>query len=331
VPAQQNTGALSLLAATRAASHRFAEARDLSETLIAWSEKPELYGMLGDALAELGDYDEASVAYERMETLEPDDVGTLTRLARFDYLHGKVASARERLLAALETASARQQPPRETLAWIRWQLGELSFSVGDYGSAESWYRSGLVIHPTHVATLGSLGRLLAGEGRTAEAIGYYERAIAIDPVPPIVASLADVYALRGNVSRSRELLDQIGSDPLDGRHIANIRADHDLRVEEAYALAREDWSRRQDVFGADTLAWTALKAGHLEEARTAMARARRLGTRDARMLYHAGMIALASGEREAGRRLLRESLALNPRFDLLQSRRAREALERNRN
>ena len=88
--------------------------------------------MLGDALCELGDYDEAARAYERMEALGKDDLGTLTRLARFDYLHGRVESAQERLLAALWTASARMQPPRETLAWIRWQLGELAFSVGDY-------------------------------------------------------------------------------------------------------------------------------------------------------------------------------------------------------
>ena len=323
-------GALSLLAAARAASHRFAEARDLSESLIALSEKAELYGTLGDALSELGDYAEASVAYEQMEELGPDDLGTLTRLARFDYLHGNVKSAQERLLAALEMASARMQPPRETVAWIRWQLGELAFSVGDYERAQAWYRSGLVTHPTHVALLGSLARLLAGGGRTREAIGFYEKAIAIDPVPPIVASLADLYAADGNPSRSRELLALIGSDPLDSRHIANIDADHDMHLDEAYALARHDWSQRHDVFGADTLAWTALKAGHLDEARTATASAQRLGTREARMLYHAGMIALASGDRKDGRRLLRESLALNPRFDLVQARRAREALGHNR-
>jgi tetratricopeptide (TPR) repeat protein len=266
-----------------------------------------------------------------MEALDKEDLGALARLARFDYLHGRVASARKRLLAALSTASARMQPPRETLAWIRWQLGELAFSVGDYEKAESWYRSGLVTHPTHVALLGSLAKLLAGGGRTTEAITLYEKAIAIDPVPPIVASLADIHALRGNESRSRELLDRIGSDPLDSRHIANIEADHDVHLDEAYALAQKDWSQRHDVFGADTLAWTALKAGRLEEARTAIESARRLGTRDARILYHAGMIALASGDRKNGRRLLRESIALNPRFDLLQARRARKALEHTTN
>jgi len=85
VPAAQNTAGLSLLAQARAASHRFAEARDLIEHLIGiHEEKPDLFGMLGDILSELGDYDEASRAYERMEALDKEDLGALARLARFD-------------------------------------------------------------------------------------------------------------------------------------------------------------------------------------------------------------------------------------------------------
>jgi tetratricopeptide (TPR) repeat protein len=80
------------------------------------------------------------------------------------------------------------------------------------------------------------------------------------------------------------------------------------------------------VFGADTLAWTALKAGRVQEAQAAIQSALSLGTRDARMLYHAGMIARAAGDQKKAARLLKEALALNPRFDLLQARLARQAL-----
>ena len=54
--------------------------------------------------------------------------------------------------------------------------------------------------------------------------------------------------------------------------------------------------------------------------------ATRLGTRDARLLYHAGMIALAAGDADAGRARLRSALELSPGFDALQSRLARRAL-----
>jgi hypothetical protein len=52
----------------------------------------------------------------------------------------------------------------------------------------------------------------------------------------------------------------------------------------------------------------------------------RLGTKDARLIYHAGMIALAAGETGAGRAQLRSALELSTAFDPLQSRLARKAL-----
>jgi hypothetical protein len=52
----------------------------------------------------------------------------------------------------------------------------------------------------------------------------------------------------------------------------------------------------------------------------------RLETRDARMLYHAGMIAAATGDRARARTLLGQSLAVNPHFDAIDAPRAAEAL-----
>ena len=46
-------------------------------------------------------------------------------------------------------------------------------------------------------------------------------------------------------------------------------------------------------------AWTALRAGKIDEARAASKEALRLGTADARLLYHAGMIELGRDHRLA--------------------------------
>jgi hypothetical protein len=51
-----------------------------------------------------------------------------------------------------------------------------------------------------------------------------------------------------------------------------------------------------------------------------------LNTRDARLLYHAGMIYKASGEDRKASEYLREALKINPNFDLLQSQTARQSL-----
>ncbi|MDQ3313988.1 MAG: tetratricopeptide repeat protein [Verrucomicrobiota bacterium] len=77
---------------------------------------------------------------------------------------------------------------------------------------------------------------------------------------------------------------------------------------------------------ARTLAWTALKSGRVDEAQVAIKEALKLGTLDARLLYHAGMIARASGDKAAATAYLQRALVLNPSFDPMQSKIARETL-----
>ena len=69
------------------------------------------------------------------------------------------------------------------------------------------------------------------------------------------------------------------------------------------------------------------KAGQPEAARAAMAEALRLGTRDARLFYHAGMIERALGNTEAAAAYLRQALATNPHFHPRHADEARRALE----
>ena len=114
---------------------------------------------------------------------------------------------------------------------------------------------------------------------------------------------------------------------LYNRHLALFLADHDLKVDQAYALARKEYETRRDIYGADALAWAALKAGKLDEAQAAMKDALRLSTEDARLFYHAGMIARAAGDRTTATTFLRRAIQLNPHFDPWQSKVAREALE----
>jgi hypothetical protein len=44
----------------------------------------------------------------------------------------------------------------------------------------------------------------------------------------------------------------------------------------------KEYEARRDIYGADALAWTALKAGKISEAQSAIKDALRLGTQDAK-------------------------------------------------
>ncbi len=149
-----------------------------------------------------------------------------------------------------------------------------------------------------------------------------------------VAALGDLYQLAGREKESAAqtaLVEKIGhlsaaNGALYNRQLALFYADHDIKADEAYANAVKEYEVRRDIYGADALAWTALKAGRINEAQAAIKEALRLGTRDAKLFYHAGMIARAAGDRAAARDYLKRALALNPRFDPLQSEIALKAL-----
>ena len=329
----ENRAGLALQARARQANHEFSAARDLARQLIDIDPgNAEYWAMLADAFLELGDYEEAGRAITRMYDAGGSTLGSETRVARQHMLHGRMDHARGHLKKALAHAEASPQQP-ENLAWVQWQLGELSFMAGDLDDAERQYDAALRVLPTFIPGLGARARLLAARGRIDEAIAAYEKATEADPVPPFVAALSDLHRARGDERRANELLRVVDEGAqssrdrrLDRRHLALIYADRDRRLEEAYELAAADWKERQDIHGADALAWAALKTGRLDEARRAIRSALRLRTPDAKILYHAAMIARASGDMAGSRQLLSNAIALNPHFDFRQSRIARELL-----
>lgn len=335
MPAETNVGGLAALAQAEYASHDFAFARDHAIQLTQLDRaKSYPYQILGDTLLELGDYDNAAIAFIEMERMG-SNAGSEARLARAALLRGQTGDATRRLVMALTLALAQEPPSRETDAWTRWQLGEVAFSIGDYQKAEQHYRDALVTFKDYYRALAGLGRALAAQGNTEGAIEEYERAIQMIPDPVFIAALADLYNLSGREKEAAAeyaLIEHIArlskiNGVMYNRQLALFYADHDLKGDEAYKKAAQEYELRRDIYGADALAWTALKAGKIAEAQSAIKEALRLGTRDARLLYHAGMIARAAGEMPSAREYLKRALTLNPRFDPLQAIKAKKALD----
>jgi len=339
-PEQHNTDALMVMSHVEYAEHQFEAARDHARRLAELDPgKSYPYHTLGDSLLELGDYDGASAAFNQMERLGRGREGlnsaaTDQRLGRHAALLGNTDMAKRYYEDALGIALQSPSPQRETVAWCRWQLGELAFSVGDYKSAEQHYNDALTTFPDYFRASASLGRVLAARGDLTGAISQLERAVRLVPDPSFVASLGDLYTLAGRHNEAEAqyaLVEQIGrltalNGALYNRQLALFRADHEVRVEDAYLDAKREYGSRRDIYGADAVAWTALKAGKLSEAQQAMKEALRLGTRDARLLYHAGLIERAAGNNSASRDFLERALELCPEFDPMQSVIAKNAL-----
>jgi tetratricopeptide (TPR) repeat protein len=115
---------------------------------------------------------------------------------------------------------------------------------------------------------------------------------------------------------------------LYNRELALFYLDHDLKLAEALDLARKELPVRPDIYSHDVLAWALYKNGRPREALAPMTEALKLATKDARLLYHAGMIHQAVGETEKAREFLTRALATNPHFHLLQAEVAKTTLQK---
>jgi len=335
LPPVRNTDGLVSLEQAEFASHDFAAARDHARQLARLDYSATPYALLGDALAELGEYEQAEQAYQQMQRRSgKGNENVATRTARFAQLYGDNAAAERHFSKALALESSRSEPSRERIAWFHWQRGDTAFFDGDLASAETNYQDALTAYPGYFRALASLGRLQAARGEYRQAISNYEAAIRLLPDPTFVAELGDVYKLSGrnaDAQRQYGLVEVIGhlskvAGVMYNRQLAMFHADHDIHLPEAYLDAKREYRVRRDILGADALAWTALKAGKIGEAKVAMKAALRLGTQDPRLFYHAGMIANAAGDPTLARTYLARALALNPQFDPLQARTAHKAL-----
>src|SRR5437879_1207901 len=327
LPAEHNTGALTLLAQAEFTAHDFIASRKHAERLIELEPgKGYPFEILGDALLEIGEYERAETAFREFERF--GGIQGLTRVAidqrmsRLAYLRSDEETAEHRMLNALKTALSLPVPPRETVAWCRWQLGELAFGVGHYAAAEQHYRDALTTAPGYFRALASLGRVLAARGDLPDSITHYEEAINIIPDPAFVAALGDLYKRAGrddDAKKQYKLVEAIAKLNVYSRQQALFYADHDFKAQEAYSIALQEYSVRKDIYGADAVAWTALKAGKINEAQAAIAEALRLGTGDAKLFYHAGEIARAAGNDASAFDYFERASALNPEFDPIQS------------
>ncbi len=103
--------------------------------------------------------------------------------------------------------------------------------------------------------------------------------------------------------------------------------DHGRSAVEIESKARQELVTRPDIYGHDLLAWALHKRGRHLEARGEMARALRMGTRDALLFYHAGMIERALGDSRRATYYLERAMAVNPTFDPIHPQAARATLD----
>ena len=330
---------LATLAEVCMGEHRFADALTYSQKALALgSGDVSPFAIVGDAYADMGEYDKAAKAYARLTpremTLSPRAAYARdSRLAYLRFIAGDTSGAITLMQTAVTEGTAAQLP-RENLAWLYYELGEFLVQAGDTAAADAAYVTALNTHPGDYRALAALGKLRSNNGRYEEAIELYQRAIAVVPMPIFVAELGDVYTKVGNTAEAKKqykLVEYMGllghiNQVLHNRDLALFYADHDMKLAESLDLARKELEVRHDIYSWDALAWALYKNGKYAEAADASHKALQFGTKDSLLLFHAGMIAERTGSRDQAAKLFSQALETNPHFHLLYSLQAEKQL-----
>jgi tetratricopeptide (TPR) repeat protein len=315
--------------------HHFAEVAAFSREMIriapddSWN-----WGTLGDALMELGQYDDAADAYQKMMSLRPNQ-SSYNRASYYRWVMGDAEGAIDIMRRAIDAGS----PAPENTAWCLVDLGNLYFKTGRLDQAGETFAAALRTFPGYHPAYAGRGRVLAAQGKVAEAIESFQHAQAVVPMPEYAEALAELYDRTGKKDEARrqlELLDVVdrmvsANNEKTNRNLAVVFANQGRKLDRAIELAQAELAVRGDVYTYDALAWALFKNGRYAEAEQAAGKALRFGTPEPTFYFHEGLIASALGKKDQAGKNLERALELNRHFDPRQAEIAETALRSVRN
>jgi len=296
--------------------HDFDTALTLGQRALA--ERPasaEVLGVVVDAHVELGQYDEAARALQRMLDRRP----ALPALARASYLrqlHGDLPGA----VVAMEQARAAGAARPYDVAVVATLLGGLHLQRGDLEAAADAYDEALRLAPGSVEAEVGAARVLTARGETGAALARLREVVDRQPAPVALVALAELEEAAGDgeaAAGTREVLDAITALQEEAGQVVDLEA---ALVEadagdpvRAVGLARRAHDARPDnVYAAEALAWALHRAGQSGEAVPLAEAALRLGTADPALRVRSATVLAAAGRTDAARAAVTGGVLTSP-------------------
>ena len=327
--AMRDSDTLLSLADSHLALHEFAEARAIASQLVDAEATDAALATLADAEVALGGYANALHALERLDQRHPGEPSVLVRRAQYHFLTGDIDKARDLAERAADVAVSADLP-RKDQSFYMTIAGRMNFEAGHYRTARNYLQLATEADALSPGAFYELGRVRAAEGNLPEAIRLVEAAVALLPEPTTLAYLGDLYIANADESAAAAQYETVEAIArLDQRAyrlaVAAALAASDRDPGFALELATAELMVRPDPTAWHIYAVALYETGELDEAYTAVQNA--LGPADARLWYHAGVIAGATGRHQEAIDHLTAALHLNREFHPLDAARARALLE----
>ncbi len=318
-----NWSAYEILASGETALHLFARA--LKDERYAHFDRPSdtnASAQIASLQMELGRYEAAHAELMPVAEKNASDAGILAVLARYDELTGRLQDARKYLERGSVIMDSVIDNPAQARAWFHYRAGEVAFSSGLVDEAKRDERDALSTFPRYAPAFNSLARFCWATKDWRCALDAAQKGAAIVPLPETLGYEADAQRALGDTNGARQTdalivaIERIGNAyHVSDRLLAVYYSEHGIRLDDALRIARREIRARGDeIYAQDTLAWAAAMDGRWDEARRAMRKALRYDTEDARLQYHAGVIAQHFGNRSEAKQRLARALQLNAQF-----------------
>lgn len=297
ISAHRNGRAFELLASALMARHAFREALDVATRADSLEPRTASHlALLGELELELGLY-ESAAAHFRALAYDGKQFTVGARIARWHELTGRADIARTLLRRAASAVDARDDLPREQVAWFHYRLGELELRTGRPHSARDAFERALLRNAGDARALGGLARVAVARRDWRDAVRYGEEATGLQLDPTTLGVISEAYSALGDSAQAARYAAAMAVSALSqpgpihrawGLHLL----DHGTKAEQAEVLrrAQAEITERRDVYGHDLLAWALFRAGRVSEARSEMQLALSQQTEDVQLAAHARAI-----------------------------------------
>ncbi|MBS1560953.1 MAG: hypothetical protein JSS89_05065 [Bacteroidetes bacterium] len=228
--------------------HHFAEARALATDLITRAPNAApVYGMLVDANVELGYYDQAIRAADKMMSIRPG-LESYARVSHLREIHGDTLGALEAMKMAVQAG----MPGTDDAAWTRTTYGSLLFAMGKHAEAEEQFQLARLERYNYPFALAGLARLRRASHNYDAARALLDTAIAMIPEVSFMEEKAGIAADQGNKAEEMALLAEIermlDEDEAAGHkndaERAMIYARHGYKLDDARRHAEQEYATR---------------------------------------------------------------------------------------
>ncbi|WP_420460520.1 tetratricopeptide repeat protein [Neolewinella sp.] len=271
--------ALAAKAGVELSQHDFQDALATAKSAVSINPyNAQVYGAVVDANVELGNYQEAIAAADKMNEIRPD-LRSYSRVSYLREIHGDVDGAIEAMKRAVNAGA----PGYESTAWARLTLGELYRRYGQPEQAAAQYETILQERPNYPFAIAAQAELAMDRKDYDEAERLLNEAKAIIPEVGYYVDLAELYTLQGRDEEAtaieKEIMVMLQDDVDSGHNMdmeyATLYRDQYADYDKALEYMLKEYRVRPDNIDVNRmLASIYVKRGNMDKAKEHLEKAK---------------------------------------------------------